>query len=198
MERSSILASDNTANDEKDNCTSRQRRDLMISTSSAVLGLTGIDESDSAEALNLFEKKGRYVLDIKDELSASMSLNEQVEVFPKLSCEVALLRVLPVKNTIFRTVEQNLEAISVLRYRRDASKENIDKAWAKAASSVDTALSILTNKRKQLEPVFNSDNSADVATIKAERGEFLLNGLSQDFDYLKEAIEKRVCSAIHT
>ncbi len=176
----------------------RRRRDLILSTGISFFGLAGIDRSDPAEAINAFEKKGLYVLNTRDAQSAATLSNEQVGVFPKLSSEYALLRVLPVKNTIFRTVEQNLESLSVLRYRRETSNENIDKAWARADSSVDTALTILTNKRNQLEPVFNPDDSTEVAKLKRDRGEKLLGDLRQDLEYLKQAIANRVGSTACT
>ena len=167
---------------------SKNRRDMVLSTVGGVLGISG-----TARAVdNIFYKKGLYMLNTRDAESASSSWNEQVEVFPKLSSEYALLRVLPVKNTVFRTVEQNLEALSVLRYRSEANKETINKAWAKADTSVDTVLNILTNKRKQLEPVFNPDDTIGVAAVKTERGEALLSNLRQDLEYLKEAIDKKV------
>eukprot|EP00536_Pseudo-nitzschia_multiseries_P007156 jgi/Psemu1/319060/estExt_fgenesh1_pm.C_1650001 len=174
-----------------EDCSYRRRRDFLLSTGSSCLALTGILHSDPAEAVNIFNKKGRYVLNTKDDLSASSMRNKQVEVFPKLSTEYALLRVLPVKNPVFRAVEQNLEEVSVIRYRIDASQETIDKAWAKAETSIDTAISILNNKRNQLEPVFNPDDSTEVAILKAERGEILLGDINQDLEYLKESIGLR-------
>ena len=194
-ERSDVSPSNN---DNKVDCFSRKRRDLLISTSSCCLGLTGISRSDPTQAIDVFNRKGLYVLNTRDDLSASSSRNEQVEVVPKLSSECALLRVLPVKNSVFRTVEQNLEALSVLRYRRDTSLENIDKAWAKAELSIDTALSIIVNKRNQLEAVFNPDDSTEVAILKAERGEILLGDLTQDLEYLKGSIALRVCPVEYT
>ncbi len=177
-----------------DHSTSRMRRGLLLSTSGGFLGLTGIYGTNPAQAVSVFEKKGLYVLNTRDAVSEASLSNEQVQVFPKLSSEYALLRVLPVKNTIFRTLEQNLESLSVLRYRRGTSNAIIDKAWARADQSVDTALTILVNKRNQLEPVFNPDDSAEVAKLKLERGQKLLGDLNQDFETLKEAISRRVGS----
>lgn len=190
LEENSIAPSHVSLDDEKIDYFSGKRRDLIsLSTISGFVALTGTFQSNRAKAIDIFEKKGLYVLNTRNALSATR--NEQVEVFPKLSSEYALLRVLPVKNTVFRTVEQNLEALSVLRYRIETSQENIDKAWAKANSSVDTALTILINKRNQLKPVFNPDDSSAVAKVKGERGERLLGDLSQDLKYLKEAIDQR-------
>lgn len=193
IEERSTVSHPSNNDDDKVDYFSRNRRDLLLSTSSSFLGFAGISRSAPAQAIDIFNKKGLYVLNTRDDLSASSTRKEQVGVFPKLSSEYALLRVLPVKNVVFRTVEQNLEALSVLRYRRETSQENINKAWAKAESSIDTALRILVNKRNQLEPVFNPDDSTEVAILKAERGEILLGDLSQDLEYLKESIDLRVC-----
>lgn len=179
-------------NEEVGHSPSRMRRDLLLSTSGGLLGLTGMHGIDPARAVSVFEKKGLYVLNTRDAVSEASLSNEQVQVFPKLSSEYALLRVLPVKNTIFRTLEQNLESLSVLRYRRGTSNTIIDKAWARADQSVDTALTILVNKRNQLEPVFNPDDSAEVAKLKVDRGQKLLGDLNNDLETLKEAISRRV------
>lgn len=181
-------------NDDIDEATSSKgRRDLLLSATCSLLGLSAI--ASPAEAIDIFNRKGLYVLNSRDELAASLLQSvgtQQLEVFPKLSSEYALLRVLPVKNPVFRTIEQNLEALSVLRFRPNATPENIDKAWAKAQISIDTAVSILNSKRVQLEPVFNPDDSTEVAILKAERGEIILGDLSQDLEYLKESIELKV------
>ena len=179
-------------NEEVGHSPSRMRRDLLFSTSGGLFGLTGMHGTDPAQAVSVFEKKGLYVLNTRDAVSEASLSNEQVKVFPKLSSEYALLRVLPVKNTIFRTLEQNLESLSVLRYRRGTSNTIIDKAWARADQSVDTALTILVNKRNQLEPVFNPDDSAEVAKLKVDRGQKLLGDLNNDLETLKEAISRRV------
>lgn len=179
-----------TNDDINEATSSKRRRDLLLSATSSLLGLSAI--ASPAEAIDIFNRKGLYVLNSRDELAASLlqSLGtQQLEVFPKLSSEYALLRVLPVKNPVFRTIEQNLEALSVLRFRPNATPENIDKAWAKAQTSIDTAVSILNIKRVQLEPVFNPDDSTEVAILKAERGEIILGDLSQDLEYLRESIE---------
>ena len=197
IEEISNASSPSSGNNDMGDCSNRKRRDFLLSTSSSCLALTGVFQSDAAQAINIFKKKGLYVLNSKNAVSASSMRNEQVEVFPKLSTEYALLRVLPVKNPVFRTIEQNLEALSVLRYRRDASQESIDKAWAKAEPSIDTAISILANKRIQLEPIFNPDDSTEVAIRKAERGEILLGDLTEDLEYLKESIGSKVCSKVH-
>lgn len=183
--RSPFVLSCISNNDNKADHSSRKRRDLLLSTTGSIFGLPSIYP---AQAISSFEKNGLYVLNTRDALSESSSRNEQVEVFPGLSSEYALLRVLPVKNTVFRTIEQNLEGLSVLR---ETTQESIDKAWTKADSSVDTALTILVRKRNQLVAVINPDDSAQFATLKVERGESLLGALSDDLQSLKEAIKQR-------
>lgn len=193
-------SNNNDSADDKDYAfaTSRKRRDLLLSTTSSCLGLTGIispsSASSPAKAVSVDDvfnkKKGLYVLNTKEDESASSVNSEAVGVLPKLSCEYALLRVLPVKNAVFRTIQTELLAMSVLR------QENIDKAWAKAESSIDTSLSILISKRSKLEPVFNPDDSTEVAILKAERGEILIGDLTQDLEYLKESIHRKVCASV--
>jgi hypothetical protein len=175
--------------------TSRNRRDLLLSTTSSCIGLTGIispsSASSPAKAVSVDDvfnkrKKGLYVLNTRDDESASSVNSEAVGVVPKISSEYALLRVLPIKNAVFRTIQTELLALSVLR------QAYIDKAWAKAESSIDTSLSILISKRSKLEPVFNPDDSTEVAILKAERGEILIGDLTQDLEYLKESIHRKV------
>ena len=184
-----------SVDDEYASATSRKRRDLLLSTTSSCIGLTGVISPSSASAPakavsvdDVFNKrkKGSYVLNTRDDISAPSVGTVAVGVLPKSSPEYALLRVLPIKNAVFRTIQTELLALSVLR------QENIDKAWAKADSSIDTSLSILISKRSKLEPIFNPDDSTEVAILKAERGEILLSDLIQDLEYLKESIHRKV------
>ena len=43
--------------------------------------------------------------------------------------------------------------------------------------NIETALTLLNNKRSQLQPVFNPEDSTELAIIKAERGELLIEAL---------------------
>lgn len=126
--------------------------------------------------------------------------NEQqqadADAVPAVCPEYALLRVLPVRNPVFLTVAQNVEAVSALRSGDDGGiaggpGTGADGTWRRAERSVDTALSLLANKRGQLEPVFNPEDSTELAIMKAERGEVLIGELFQGLEGLKAAIEAR-------
>ena len=107
---------DSTGDDSVDYAlANRKRRDMLLLTASSLSGLAIISPT-SAQAVvgDAYQKKGLYVLNTKDNESASSLNSEAIRVFPKLSSEYALLRVLPVKNVIFRTIERNLESLSVL------------------------------------------------------------------------------------
>jgi peptidylprolyl isomerase len=123
--------------------------------------------------------KGLFVVETRDELLDSVR-REQVDTpEPTLSAEYALLKVLPVNNPVFRTLEQNIEAVSVLRkVGMDlVDPQSKNSTWEKAHKCINTALIILRNKRSQLEPVFNPEDSTEVAIFKAERGEVLIEQL---------------------
>lgn len=175
---------DSTGDDSVDYAlANRKSRGMLLLTTSSLLGLTVIPPLSAQAAFDdVFKKKGLYVLNTKDNESASLLNSEAIRVFPKLSSEYALLRVLPVKYVIFRTIEQNLESSSALPYRPDM------EAWAKAESSIDTALSILVSKRSQLEPIINLEDSTEVTVIKAKRGEIIFRDLNHDLEYLKESV----------
>lgn len=147
----------------------------------------------AAAALDIpFLKGGSYILDTKADSSALSVWTETVNTpVPTLSSEYALLKVLPVKNPVFRTLEQNIENLSVLRYRESSNQDGVLGAWAKAQQSIDTAIKVLDNKRSQLEPVFNPDDSTEVAILKAERGEILIGDIRQDLESMREAIERK-------
>jgi peptidylprolyl isomerase len=175
---------------ESSSCTSeysKSRRNLLLS-SGLLMGASGTPKAAQALDIGFNRFSGSYVLDTRDDSSAVSVWTAPVETpVPTLSSEYALLKVLPVKNPVFRTLEQNLEALSVLQYR-DSNQENVMGAWTRAEQAIDTALKVIDNKRSQLEPVFNPDDSTEVAILKAERGEILIGDLRQDLENLKEAI----------
>jgi peptidylprolyl isomerase len=54
------------------------------------------------------------------------------------------------------------------------------KAWAKAHNSIEMALVMLDRKRPQLEPVFNPEDSTELAILKGIRGEILIETLREE------------------
>lgn len=88
---------------------SESRRSFLIA--SGVLPLVTQTEPASA-AKWLGRKTGLYVI---DDISSSVP-KEQVDTpIPSLSSEYALLKILPVKNPVFRTLELSIEKLSVFR-----------------------------------------------------------------------------------
>jgi peptidylprolyl isomerase len=68
-----------------------------------------------------------------------------------------------------------------------ADQETLDTTWTKAQKSIQTASHILTNKRAQLEPVFNPEDSTEVSILKGERGEILIEKLREELVGLLDA-----------
>jgi peptidylprolyl isomerase len=188
-DNSPMIVSDN----DHENCSFQKTRRTLLTTAATTTAAALVSYSAGSNALDVpFVKKGSYVLDTKADSSALSVWTEPVNTpVPTLSSEYALLKVLPVKNPVFRTLETNIENLSILRYRDQNTQDSILGAWQKVEQSIDTAMKVLDNKRSQLEPVFNPDDSTEVAILKAERGEILLGNLRQDLESLKESIAKQ-------
>jgi len=165
------------------------RRSLLLSASAMIVGGTIDHQPVYGDTPFTPPKKGLFVVETRDELLDSVR-REQVDTpEPTLSAEYALLKVLPVNNPVFRTLEQNIEAVSVLRKVGMDLVDPLTKTstWEKAYRSINTALSILRNKRAQLEPVFNPEDTTEVAILKAERGEVLIEQLRDHLIRLSNA-----------
>jgi hypothetical protein len=93
---------------------------------------------------------------------------------------------LPVKNALFRQLESRLEGLSTLQ---NPTRE--PGAWGKARNSTLTAISNLDNKRSQLEPVFNPDDSALLQINKGQRSEQLIELLRSRLVEVVDATETR-------
>eukprot|EP00980_Cylindrotheca_fusiformis_P028828 scaffold22653_cov119-Cylindrotheca_fusiformis.AAC.9 len=158
------------------------RRSFLIA--SGLSTLFGQAEPASA-AKWLGRKSGLYVIDD----TSDAVRKEQVDTpVPTLSSEYALLKILPVKNPVFRTLEQNIESLSVVRLQADdANEKDTKEKFRKAGQSVETAIKVLTEKRSQLQPVFFTEDSTQVAIAKGERGEVLIESLLADLSALLEA-----------
>jgi peptidylprolyl isomerase len=100
-----------------------------------------------------------------------------------LSSELCLLKLLPVKNPTFRTLEGYITDLSSLR-----SSDDLDaKYWKIANKNMQTALKTLDSKRSKLEPVFNQDDDTLLQIAKGERGERLIELLRDKIVALIEA-----------
>lgn len=111
-------------------------------------------------------------------------LREPVRAEPNvLSSELCLLKLLPIKNPVFRRVQGAIEGLSDLR-----GSEQVADAWKDAAKNVEAAISELDKKRGTLEPVFNPDDNAMMQISKAERGELLIDALR------RQLVELQTCT----
>jgi len=103
----------------------------------------------------------------------------------EISSEVCLLRLLPVKNPVFRALGDNIERVSAVR------KAQNNETWTKANNAANYALELLDSKRAQLEPVFNYEDSAEVQILKGERGEQLIEAFRDTIEALVNATKAR-------
>ena len=94
---------------------SQARRALLL-TSATILGFPV--DPECAAPLSMFQKKlGLFVVNTRDDISNSVQTEQVDTPVPKnLSSEYALLKVLPIKNHVFRMLEQKIEALSALRF----------------------------------------------------------------------------------
>lgn len=96
-----------------------------------------------------------------------------------LSSERCLLQVLPVKNIVFRTLEDYVVSLSSLR------STNVDTdAKKNAQKTLQNAIEYLDKKRRSLEPIFNEEDSALFQIEKAERGERLIESFRNELSVL--------------
>lgn len=96
-------------NDDDGTETSCNRRSFLIASGLSPL----VAHTEPASAARwLGRKTGLYIIDDRSDSVRK----EQVDTpIPALSSEYALLKILPVKNPVFRTLEQSIEKLSVFR-----------------------------------------------------------------------------------
>jgi cyclophilin family peptidyl-prolyl cis-trans isomerase len=73
----------------------------------------------------------------------------------------------------------------------DTKEKDIKEIFKKAGQSVETAIKVLTMKRSQLQPVFFTEDSTEVAIAKGERGEILIEALLEDLNDLLDATKSQ-------
>mmetsp|Transcript_22080 Transcript_22080/g.33365 ORF Transcript_22080/g.33365 Transcript_22080/m.33365 type:complete len:507 (+) Transcript_22080:145-1665(+) len=96
-----------------------------------------------------------------------------------ISMERRILQILPVKNTVFRTLEDYVIRLSSLR-----SSPDDEKLLEKSVKSLESAIDYLDNNRRSLEPVFNEDDDAVFQIEKAERGERVIETFRSELSIL--------------
>jgi hypothetical protein len=92
------------------------RRALLFSACGLLSSLNG--GADQALATGLFQKNSPYyAVEARSDIIEEVR-KEQVDTpIPTLSSEYALLRVLPVKNPVFRALEGFIESLSALQIK---------------------------------------------------------------------------------
>lgn len=169
---------------------SHHRRNLMLA-----LGLSPpllLSPDDAQAATSLFSRfrtdkpADLFVVGPGTNASQARQRGPFIPIPYTLSSELCLLRLLPVKNALFRQLESRLEGLSTLQ---NPTRE--PGAWGKARNSTLTAISNLDNKRSQLEPVFNPDDSALLQINKGQRSEQLIELLRSRLVEVVDATETR-------
>ena len=133
--------------------------------------------SDSASAINpllsrLLDRQSLYVLSPEKNVTATPQREPLYSEPYYLSSEICLLKLLPVKNPLFRSLETSITSLSSLE-----TLSMSPDAWKRAAKTVKDAIEELDVKRGQLAPVFNPEDSTLLAITKGERGERLIEEL---------------------
>jgi hypothetical protein len=106
MHREFLLASRTENHDSEDSVYYDARRSFLIAGGLSTVMMSQTEPANAAKWWG--RKSGLYVIDDKSDAVRK----EQVD---RLSSECALLEILPVKNPVFRMLEKNMEALSVLR-----------------------------------------------------------------------------------
>ena len=102
-----------------------------------------------------------------------------------LTSEQCLLKLLPVKNPIFRGLEKSVLAIFALKNTQEYA------IWNKAKESLLESIAIVDTKRSKLEPIFNPEEDTMIQIIKGERGEQLIEAFRQHLVDLANATAVR-------
>mmetsp|Transcript_1304 Transcript_1304/g.1875 ORF Transcript_1304/g.1875 Transcript_1304/m.1875 type:complete len:611 (+) Transcript_1304:47-1879(+) len=102
----------------------------------------------------------------------------------ELKVEACLLELLPVKNKVFRTLERDIASASVIRMIDGDGKGSNDKLWDEIRYKLNSTLTYLDDQRRNIEPVFNQDDSTGLTLAKAERSERLIERLRNEILYI--------------
>jgi len=158
----------------------RQSNSLYVVTPGKNLTETYSSSSSSPSAATTTTTSTTMSSDGSSSATAASSLSS----YP-LSSELCLLKLLPVKNKVWRQLEKNIEGLAVIS--SGTSTPNPD-AWKAASKAVEATIADLDNRRSALEPVFNPDDPAMMQIEKAERGERLVDALRGRLVGLQDSI----------
>eukprot|EP00804_Cyclotella_cryptica_P009843 CCRYP_014151-RA/>CCRYP_014151-RA protein AED:0.08 eAED:0.16 QI:0/-1/0/1/-1/1/1/0/690 len=91
--------------------------------------------------------------------------------------ETCLLEMLPVKNGVFRRLQELIENL-------DVYSPNDAEGWRQTVLDTLTTLSLLESKRSSLEPVFNQEDPTELFIIKSSIGETNIEALRSKLEQL--------------
>ena len=107
----------------------------------------------------------------------------------ELATESCLLKLLPVKRSAFRKIEKELLYVSILRKSAEDGQPT-DKAFMDISNAMKELLTFIDNKRNNLEPVFNQDDSTAMTMMKSIQGEERIECLRTEVDGIIRAANK--------
>ena len=158
---------------------SKQRRALLAGTLATQALLLSIHPASAATAaINpilsrlVNRPSSLYVVSPEKNVTATPQREPLFSEPYYLSSEICLLKLLPVKNPLFRSLETSITSLSNLETLAIAPD-----AWPRATKTMEDAIAELDNKRGKLAPVFNPEDSTLLAISKGERGERLIEDL---------------------
>jgi cyclophilin family peptidyl-prolyl cis-trans isomerase len=157
-----------------DGTQSKKRRNLILGWSVASSVVLGAKEATAAPLFSRMRgssPSSLYVVTPGKNATDYMQKQPLDDVPSSLSSEVCLLKLLPVKNPFFRQIEASISSVSILR-TSDSQQDYRD-----IIRSIERTISDIDNKRNQLEPVFNQEDSTLLQITKGERGEQLIESL---------------------
>ncbi|EED92467.1 predicted protein [Thalassiosira pseudonana CCMP1335] len=93
------------------------------------------------------------------------------------SVETCLLEMLPVKNGVFRRLQELIENLEVC-------EANDAEGWKQTLLDTLTALALLESKRSSLEPVFNQEDPTELYIAKSSIGERNIEALRSKLEEL--------------
>ena len=168
-----------------------RRTFLTTATTASSLVVTVVG---AAEGVAAVAKESVSYFNVIEQSSSSISSSSQsIQVeYDALSSEYCLLKLLPVKDEVFRTLQGKIEVLSLLlrqkqsldegtyyySYEQQQQQKQVDvNAWKNAKQCTLEAFNYLESNRGKLERVFNEQDSAMMQILKGEKFETLVDNL---------------------
>lgn len=142
----------------------------------------GMQEKASALSLGKRGKESKlFFVNLNKNASSSIQQEEIDLNAYTVTSELCLLKLLPIKNAVFRGLERTVVGVSTLKNAQDAA------TWTKAQEAIVEAIETVDTTRGRLEPVFNPEEDTMIQIIKGERGEQLIEAFRTRLDELANA-----------